>query len=202
MIMTEKGFAVLRSHFGSLKQSQVDGINIIIEQFNAQGVTNYNHAAYMLATTWHETAKTMQPIEEYGKGKGRFYGTWYKNSKGLLYSFINGFKKVAYLFNDHPHLYYGRGYVQLTWFENYQRASKKLGVDFINNPALALDPKLAADIMIVGMREGWFTGKKLDDYISGNKKDYVSARKIINGLDKAKLIADYSAIFEKALRQP
>ncbi len=28
----------------------------------------------MLATVYHETAKTMQPIEEYGRGVGRDYG--------------------------------------------------------------------------------------------------------------------------------
>lgn len=50
------------------------------------------------------------------------------------------------------------------------------------------------------MKEGWFTGRKLSDYISGNKKDYVNARRIINGMDKAQKIANEAVIFERALR--
>lgn len=200
MKMTAGGFDILRKNLGRLKQSQVDQINFLVSEFDKDKSISYPQAAYMLATTWHETATTMLPIEEYGKGKGRTYGTWFKNSLGKLYSFIDGLKKVAYLFDDYPHLYYGRGYVQLTWWANYDKASKKLGIDFVNHPEYALQREYAVKILITGMKEGWFTGRKLSDYISGNKKDYVNARRIINGMDKAKLIAGYADIFEKALR--
>lgn len=200
MILTSGGFSILKSGLGSLSQSQVNEINFLVSQFDKDKSISYNDAAYMLATTWHETAKTMLPIEEYGQGKGRPYGTWYENSIGQLYSFIDGSKKSAYLKGNYPFLYYGRGYVQLTWQSNYKLAASKLGHDFLNNPSDVMKKEFAVKIMIEGMKNGWFTGKRLSDYISKTTKDYKNARRIINGTDKADLIASYAVTFEKALR--
>lgn len=200
MIMTQGGFSILRNAFGKLTQSQVAEIEFIVSAIDQDKSISYPQAGYMLATTWHETATRMLPIEEYGKGKNRTYGTWYRNSIGALYSFTDGSKRSAYLHSDYPHLYYGRGYVQLTWYFNYENASKKIGVDFLNNPYLVMNKNHAVKIMIQGMKEGWFTGRKLSDYIYQSKKDYEGARRIINGTDKAKLIAGYAETFEKALR--
>ena len=200
MILTKKGFDILRQGLGRLTQSQVDEINFIVSEFDKDKSVSYPQAAYMLATAWHETATRMLPIEEYGKGKNRTYGTWYRNSIGALYSFIDGSRRSAYLHNDYPYLYYGRGYVQLTWYFNYESASKKIGVDFLNNPDLVMNKNHAVKIMVQGMKDGWFTGKKLSDYINQSQKDYVGARRIINGTDKDKLISGYAETFEKALR--
>jgi hypothetical protein len=49
--------------------------------------------------------------------------------------------------------------------------------------------------MFAGMRKGIFTGKKFADYFSANKTDWVNARRIINGTDKARLIAEYAQDF-------
>jgi predicted chitinase len=146
----------------------------------------------MLATAWHETAKTYQPITEYGnrayfnKYNGRF-----GNDK-----------------QDDGYRYRGRGYVQLTFKDNYRYASKQLsalkqrypdGVDLVKEPDLALDPKIASDILVMGMREGWFTRKKLSDYINEKTCDYYRARKIINRLDRASKIANAAKKFETLL---
>lgn len=200
MIMTQGGFSILRNAFGKLTKSQVAEIEFIVSAMNQDKSISYPQAAYMLATTWHETATRMLPIEEYGNGKNRTYGTWYRNSIGALYSLMDSAKRSAYLHSDYPYLYYGRGYVQLTWYFNYENASKKIGVDFLNNPDLVMNKNHAVKIMIQGMKEGWFTGRKLSDYIYQSKKDYEGARRIINGTDKAKLIAGYAETFEKALR--
>ena len=200
MKMTQGGFSILRNALGKLTSSQVSEIEFMVNEFDKDKSVSYPQAAYMLATAWHETAARMLPIEEYGQGKNRTYGTWYRNSKDQLYSFKDGSKTTAYLSDDYPHLYYGRGYVQLTWYFNYENASKKIGVDFLNNPDLVMNKNHAVKIMVQGMRDGWFTGKKLSDYINQSKKDYVGARRIINGTDKAKLIAGYAETFEKALR--
>lgn len=200
MKLTKGGFDILRSKFGPLKQSQIDALNFIVDAMDKDKTISYPQGAYALATTWHETAKTMLPIEEYGKGKNRTYGTWYENSKGELYSFMDGNKRTAYLQSMYPHLYYGRGYVQLTWFANYRLASDKLGHDFLHNPDDVMKPEYAIQILTEGMKQGWFTGRKLSDYINQSKKDYLNARRIINGMDKADLIADYAVTFEKALR--
>ena len=185
MINRSQFFAAIRPLFKRLSQSQVDGLNFLLDAFEQDGGLSVQEMAYMLATAYHETAATMLPIEEYGKGRGRKYG---QNID------IDGSR-----YKGLPHIYYGRGYVQLTWLTNYKRAGDKICVDLVNHPELALNPTYAAQIMIAGMREGWFTGKKLSDYIS-TKADYVGARRIINGTDKAQLIAGYAKQFESALK--
>lgn len=167
-------FAAAKAVTGGLTQGQVDGFNSILKAIPEWPVS---WAAYALATAYHETAATMQPIAEYGRGKGRKYGAPGRN-KG----------QVAY----------GRGYVQLTWDDNYERADREIGAagKLVENYDLALQPDTAADIMREGMSEGWFTGKALKDYLPG---DYVNARRIINGTDKAQTIAGYAVKFEKAL---
>ena len=200
MKMTKGGFDILRAKFGKLSQSQVDAINFIVDAMDKDKSVTYPHGAYILATTWHETATTMLPIAEYGKGKGRTYGRWYKNSKDQVYTFKDGSGTTVYLQSDYPHLYYGRGYVQLTWWINYDKASNKLGYDYTQNPDLVMKKEHAVKILLLGMKEGWFTGRKLSDHINQSKKDYLNARRIINGMDKASLIAGYAETFEKALR--
>ncbi len=157
----------------SLSQRQVDGLNTLLDA--TKGLPR-SHQAYLLATAYHETARTMQPIAEYGKGKGRPYG------KPGIYGQAQ----------------YGRGYVQLTWDANYQKADERLGLRgaLLGNFDLAMRPDIAAKILVRGCQEGWFTGKKLSDYLPG---DYVAARRIVNGTDKAELIAGYARAFEAAL---
>nr|WP_273728229.1 hypothetical protein [Brucella gallinifaecis] len=93
----------------------------------------------------------------------------------------------------------GRGYVQITWKVNYEKAGKVLGVDFLAKPELLLKAEYAAPIIIADMVEGWFTGKKLSDYITLQKSDFKGARRIVNGTDKADLIAGYAREYDKAL---
>lgn len=164
---------------GKFKQSQVDGLNAILDEWEKNYYDDDDRwLAYMLATAHHETDRRMQPIEEYGKGKGRPYGTNLKMNRTRYF--------------DTNNIFYGRGFVQLTWYENYEKAGKKLGINLIKNPEKALDLKYATKIMFLGMMEGWFTGKKLSDYLNDNKGDVYNARRIINGTDKASLIADYA----------
>jgi putative chitinase len=178
---------------GKLSASQVSGMEAILDEAGSRG-TRLEWLAYMLATTLLETARTMQPIKEYG---GKAYFT-------KMYD-INGSRpaKARELGNLSPGdgaRYPGRGYVQLTGLSNYARASRKIGVDLVTNPDAAMVPANAAKIMFVGMEEGWFTGKKLSDYINGGKADYYGARGIINGKDRAAEIATYAKQFEAALR--
>lgn len=145
----------------------------IIAECVAQGLLR-NECAYVLATAKWETAHTLKPVREMG---GETY-----------------LKKKKY----YP--YVGMGYVQLTWRANYEKASKKLGVDFVANPRLLLEPKHAVRILVTGMREGWFTTKKLSDYITIAKSDFVGARRIINGTDKATAIAEIAEDYDAALK--
>jgi len=89
-----------------------------------------------------------------------------------------------------PNGYYGRGYVQLTGIDNYRKASQLVGVDLVNDPEKATDPQIAAKILVVGMRDGMFTGQKLSDYVGNGKADFVGARQIVNDSDKSSAIAE------------
>lgn len=177
---------------GRLSQSQVDGINAKLDAFDRFGIRDDRWKAYMLATSYHETARTMQPVEELGKGRGKPYGKKIKHS-GEPYTWPD-------------QIYYGRGDVQLTWYENYERMGKLLSIPLLENPDLALDLDISARIMIEGMTKGRsnrgdFTGVSLENYFNSYTDDPVNARKIINGLDKAKLIADYYFKFLEAIRK-
>lgn len=134
-----------------------------------------NQAAYVLATAYHESAHTMKPVREYG-------GETYLRSKSY-----------------YP--YVGMGYVQLTWKTNYRKASEKLGVNFIQAPKRLLEPRYAAPILVIGMKEGWFTGKKLSDYMTLRKSDFEGARRVINGTDQARKIATYARAYDASLKR-
>ena len=188
--MTAGGFAIIRLKFGSLSQEAVDNINLIVETCEKYDLS-YPQTAYVLATTYHETGGTMKPIKECGGWK-------------YLSKYDTG--RLAKALGNTPQAdgdgikYAGKGFAMITGYSNYKFAGEQLGIDLINNPDLALQSKYAAEILVKGSINGWFTSKTLKDYINGNKKDYYNARRVINGLDKAQLIANYAVVFEKALR--
>lgn len=168
-------FADIRPFFdgfrGALGKGQIQGIDAVLDEA-VKRETPTRHLAYMLATDFHETNATMLAVREaYWMSEA-----WRK--KNLRY---------------YP--YYGRGLVQLTWEANYKKAGDKLGLPLEEDPDEALHLPTAVEIMFTGMTEGWFTGKKLADYPSS----YKNSRRIINGLDKASVIAGYAERFEKAI---
>lgn len=179
----------------SLSDDEVSGCNAILAAMEGAPLS---HAAYALATAYHETASTMQPIKEYG-GPSYFH---------RMYDVAGARPKLAMANGNNCAgdgcKFFGRGYVQLTWRSNYQRAGDKLGVDLCANPDKALDPKIAAQIMRQGMQHGWFTGKGLASYLplkgAADTKAFTDARRIINGTDKAAKIAAHAIEFQRALQ--
>jgi hypothetical protein len=172
-------FTAYRQSFGQLKQEQVGPLEYLLDQLDVDQPASLEHAAYLLATVRHETADTYLPVKE---------AYWKPNAEEWRK------RNLSY----YP--WYGRGFVQLTWKENYAKAGKKLGMDFITNPDIVMSQRIAYQILLRGCSEGWFTGKKLADYIKPGSVDYVNARMVVNKLDKAELIAGYARKFEAALR--
>jgi hypothetical protein len=162
---------------GTLTQQQVDGQTVILAVWEYQKLTDLRWLAYMLATVFHECATRMWPITEAGS--------------------------QAYLQGKDYWPYIGRGFVQLTWEDNYRRASVELGLvddrDLVAHPEMALDSLIATRVLFMGMSEGWFTGKRLSDYFDADTDDPVNARQIINGNDCDAKIADYYHDFLEAL---
>ena len=191
-------FAEHRRAFGPLNQSQVDGVRVLLEGMAADPpLTDVRHAAYMLATAWWETAQTMQPIAERGRK------TYFNRYDPVLAKTPKHRARARAMGNTQEgdgYRYRGRGYVQLTWRNNYRRAAEVVGVDLVADPDRAMDPAIAYQIMTHGMRHGWFTGVKLADVLGGSRYDYVQARRVINGLDEAQRIAGVARQFETILR--
>lgn len=181
-------FASVRKSFGPLTEPQVQGFQALLQAF---GVAQWPlaWAAYGLSTAWHETAAQMQPVRE-------------------AYWLSEDWRKA----NLRYYPWYGRGYAQLTWrgddklpHYGYARADIELGLagTLLTDPDLALKPDIAARIMVHGMEEGWFSGRALKDYLPqtgpASNAAYVLARHIINGTDKADVIAKEALQFEAAL---
>src|SRR5262245_7738176 len=157
------------------------------------------HAAYALATAYHETGiprdgqiVRFAPVAEFGaKPYFNKYEPKTKIGKGL------GNKKAG-----DGYLFRGRGYVQITGRANYKNFSEIVCVDLVEDPDKALDPAVAYIILREGMIKGYFTSRKLADYIRSEACDYINARRIINGLDKAEQIARVARQIDQILHSP
>ncbi len=156
---------------------------------NDRRIDDYRWVAYIMATVKHETANTFKPITEYGPR--RYFDKYEPNTK-IGKSLGNkqtgdGFK------------YSGKGYSMITGLANFTKFENLLDLPLVKNPELALHPDVAYEILIQGMIDGLFTGKKLATYFNDNLTDWVNARRIINGIDKAELIAGYAKDYFKLL---
>ena len=174
--------------FKKLTASQVQGHEQIIKKMKEKKVP-LSWAAYILATSYHETAQRMQPVKE-----------------GLNASDAWRKKNLRY----YP--WYGRGHVQLTWKTNYEKADKILGLGgaLVENADLALDPEISAEILVVGMLDGWFSGDRkgrhtlarhLPNKQQATRTQFKQARRIVNLMDKADLIAGHAMIYQEALKK-
>lgn len=187
----------------SISAPEFDGCDKIIRACAKAG-WGVSWTAYALATTYHETAHTMQPVKEIG---GTSYFTRMYDIQG------NRPAKARELGNLTPGdgaKYAGRGYVQLTGKTNYTKATAKLralgyDVDLVADPDWAMEPEIAAAILVLGMREGWFTGRDIDDDLPASGpaglNQFIASRDIINGRDKQAEIAAYAVDFQTGLQQ-
>ena len=194
--MNQIFFAKLRSGImgPTLDDDEVTGTSAILEACAGLPVS---WTAYALATAYHETAHTMQPIKEYGGPK--YFHKMY-DPQGARPDFA---KRNGNIYPGDGVKFCGRGYVQLTWRSNYKRAGDKLNVDLIGGPDLAMSKDIAALILRHGMKDGWFSGKSFASYLPASgpatAAQFQAARRIINGTDKAALIAQYASKFQDAL---
>jgi putative chitinase len=191
----KKFFDGYRGRFGPLTQDLVDAMEFLLgrieqdDRFTGTS-TDRRQLAYCLATFKWETAHTMKPIDEHGSAD--YFESRYGPQTRVGKLLGNTEKGDGALFH-------GRGYVQLTGRRNYTKAKSLTGVDLLSEPDSAKEPNLAYQIAIQGMKEGWFTTKKLGQFISDKQCDYENARTVINGHDKAQTIADIARRFDEVL---
>ncbi|MDM7573976.1 carboxypeptidase [Xanthomonas fragariae] len=151
------GYGLSTEGFGIDRESSV---RLIVKTALENGVTDPKQISYMLATAQHETRNFQAPDEDFGRSQAR---------------------KLKYRGGEE---FYGRGYVHLTHDDNYEQFDRVLGLngEMIRNPDLAKDPEIAAKVMVVGMRDGLFTGKRLDRYMASDSHDVYNARRVVNGV--------------------
>jgi len=202
---------------GRLTQRQVDGLSAILDGWDAHtgddgagdgagggagsGIgTGRQELAYVLATAFHETAATMQPVRE------TLARTDAEAIRRLDRAFAEGRLKAVrtpyWRRDEEGKCWLGRGLVQLTHRRNYEAMSQLTGVDLLADPGRALDMDVSVAILIGGMRRGSFTGHRLEDYFRPGRPegpDWVGARRIINGRDRAELVAGHAREFARAL---
>lgn len=170
----------------ALNQAQVDGLNAIGQAWEQYGDGDRYKLAYILATAHHETGAFKYVKEIWGPTAAQ---KRYEDRADLGNTQKGDGKKFM-----------GRGFVQLTGRRNYTDWSKRLGLDLLKEPDLVSEDAVAARILVEGSMRGTFTGKKLGDYITSDSLDYRNARRVINGLDKADLIAGYARTFLAAFK--
>jgi len=145
-----------------------------------------NQAAYCLATAHYESGQYKYMREIWGPtvAQRRYEGR----------------KDLGNVQRGDGNKFMGRGLVMITGRKNYGEWSARLGIDLLNNPLLAEKPEIAVRILVEGMKYGTFTGKKLSDYMTLKRSDFSQARRIVNGMDRADLIADYAKKYDMLLK--
>lgn len=174
-------FDTVRPLFGGrLSKGQVDGMTKIVEYAERWGYSPL-WTAYILSTAHHESAHWMQPIRE----GARRYGPDYSDAsakRAVASIHSKGIIRTNYALPAGPHgqSYYGRGLIQITWYDNYLKFERTLGKPLTANPDLALEWDIALDILFLGMRDGMFRAGRSLDMIQ-SPADYKAARDIVNG---------------------
>lgn len=190
-------FAYLRrAPFGGrLTQLQVEGVERLIAAWDrhAPQPADERQLAYVLATIFHETGGRMQPVRE------TFASSDAQAIRRLDAAMAAGRLRQV----SKPYWrdgWFGRGDVQTTHERNYRKVGEAIGVDLVTEPGKLLNPDVSARAAVVGMLQGLFVpGHDLDRYFNPDREDPEGARRIINGTDKASLIAGYYRNFLDSL---
>lgn len=165
----------VKKGLGNLTTTQKNSVVEIVAAWGRYGDGDLRKLVYMLALAYHESR--LAPVREIKGAAGSY--VWENYQKNYWHT---GF--------------FGRGYVQLTHEDNYRRMSSVVGIDLVKNPDAALRPDVAAKILVYGMMNGAFTGKRLADYINAGQTDTYNARRTVGaimvaGKDTAQMIVEH-----------
>lgn len=196
---------------GKLSTMQVKAVGLILDLCEKLALP-LPFIAYIIATAFHETGGTFNPGKEslnYSASalKSKFsrerisiadaekYGRKASQKANqsaianLIYGGAWGLRNLGNKVFGDGWRYIGRGLVQLTGRRNYDIYG------IADNPEEAMKLEKAVSILVDGMINGRFTGKHLANYFKGGVFNPVAARAVVNGSDKASLIAmHYEAI--------
>lgn len=189
---------------GKLTQIRVENIGTIVAAFEKHADGDPRKLAYMLATTYHETATRMEPVIETrqaGEAKNPSVDTAIARLESSWKRGRMPWVKSAYWRKDkNGRSWLGRGFPQCTHYPNYDTAEDLTGIPFTQDPDLMLIAENAAPAMVMMMMRGSYTGKKLGDYFSATLTDPKNARRVINGTESAVTVAGYYQKFYPACK--
>ncbi|MEN3146781.1 hypothetical protein ABCW43_05670 [Neorhizobium sp. IRAMC:178] len=192
-------FVRTRLFKGRLVTGQVEGLTAILDGWRERGGQGEGPPlAYVLATAFHETAATMQPVRETLAASDR--SAIARLDEAFAAGRLGSVRTPYWRPDADGKSWLGRGLVQLTHRRNYEAMSDVTGIDLVADPGRAMEMPVSVAILIEGMRRGSFTGRKLGDYFGQGRADWVGARKIINGSDRAELVARHARAFAEALQ--
>ena len=205
------------------REYALENIPLILRQAIRQGVSNAQQVAYLLATTQHESrfgqplyGRSESLVEDrnpYSQGANgglvaRNHVTGGQSSGANAQEMEQNYWDDAYggrLGNaagtSDGATFRGRGFVQITGRENYQKMSRALAehgftythdgvtygteenpIDLVANPTHVNEvPELAAALLVDGAIDGRYTGLALGDYVNDEETDFYNARAVING---------------------
>lgn len=157
-----------------ISPTQMRSVYLLLKEADANGITDKNQMAYVLATCWHECR--FKSIKEIRAKPGT-----------KVWRMQNAYWSTGY---------FGWGFSQLTWLKNYKKFRPVVGLDLVAFPDKALLPEVGAKILVYGMVNGSFTGaglkssNNLSKYFQiGETPDWINARKIVNGNFQADKVA-------------
>lgn len=181
------------------------GTDAILDYWNANPrLQDPRWLAYILATSYLETAFRMFPVRE----------TLRSSDEDVIAVLTRDYQRNPQRYRNEywlpheetGHSYFGRGYVQLTHHFNYKSADEELGVasredSYYWHPEHVLDPARSILITYDGMIYGWYTGRHcLLRYFPPNQRgDWKNARRIINSLNKWQEIEEFALTFLSAI---
>ena len=194
----EAFFAAVKPVFGrSFKQSQVDGLNTYLDEWERRGLTDLRWLAYMIATDCQEDGIDMVPKREnldYTAERMMEIPGWSRKigslAKARQYEHqpekFGNFIYANMLGNGPPesgdgYRYRGGGPPQLTGRLNYRNTGRLIGVDLEAHPETITDRRISTLVLFDGMIEGAFTQKGLGHYFNATTEDWRGARFITAG---------------------
>lgn len=169
---------------------------LLLQAMNELGVTDTKTRAAMAATAEGESQFKMQSEISYENtpnqgirksfGAGSVFGkmsddqlTKVKKDPVQFFDIVYGGRYG----NTSPgdgYKYRGRGFIGITFKDNYSKYGKLLGIDLVGNPDLANDPKIAAKIAVMMMKDGMAANKRK----YGNADTYTQVARSIGNVNK------------------
>ena len=178
---------------GIVPVSAAEGIEVILSQWETNYDTHDDRwLAYILGTVHYESDRSFKPMSEGGARLRHLVRN--EDAEGRANGEVAGRPD-----DEELERYFGRGFVLLTWKANYAWVGDRIGVDLVNEPHRAADLDVASQVIIAGMRHGWFNGRMLADYFNSQVEDSVGAREVLNGRNKANLVAGYAMQYYAAI---